>query len=88
MVLCAAVGYFGVRPMGRGIAWICCFGGCVAVMVFGGALIAFAKTQFRFGDRFWIIRIQSGPEHLLGYFRWGWRLFLGGAAFALLLMFW
>ncbi len=70
----------------RGTAWICCFGGAVAVMVFGTALIGFAKTRFRLGDRFWIIRIQSGPEHLVGHFRWGWRLFLCGAVLAFFLL--
>jgi hypothetical protein len=69
-----------------GTAWVCFLAGSFALMVSGAALILYAKMPAYRGGRFFIFGIKSVPEHLAGYYRWGWRLFLAGVALALCLL--
>jgi hypothetical protein len=46
---------------------------------FGGGLIGCAKFPVYRSGRFFTFGAKSIPEHLAGYYSWGWRVFLFGA---------
>jgi hypothetical protein len=65
-----------------GAAWIWMFVASFVLMSVGGGLIVYAKLpvfrsgRFKFG-------LKSVPEHLVGRYRWGWRVFLFGVILSL-----
>jgi len=61
-----------------GTPWICFFVASFALMLFGGGLIAYAKFPVYRRGRIFTFGMQSVPEHLRGFYRWGWRVFCFG----------
>ena len=57
-----------------------------ALMAVGGGLIGYAKLPVYRSGRFFTFGLKSVPEELLGFFRWGWRVFLFGAVLGLCLL--
>lgn len=69
-----------------GTPWIWFFVASFALMVMGGALIAYAKFPVYRGGRFFTFGVKSVPEHLQRLYRWGWRVFLFGVVLSLCLL--
>ncbi len=69
-----------------GTPWIWSFVASFALMVFGGVLIACAKLPAYRSGRFLTFGLKSVPEHLQGYYRWGWRIFLFAVVLGLCLL--
>ncbi len=55
-------------------------------MNLGGFLIAYAKLPVYRSGRFFTFGLNSVPEHLRGFYRWGWRVFLFGVVLSLCLL--
>lgn len=68
-----------------GTPWIWFFVASFALMFVGGGLIGCAKFPVYRSGRFFTYGVKSVPEHLRGYYRWGWRVFLSGAVLSLCL---
>jgi hypothetical protein len=69
-----------------GAPWIWFFVLSFALMFFGGGLIVFAKMPVYRSGRFFTFGIKSVPQHLAGYYWWGWRVFLFGVVLGLCLL--
>ncbi len=69
----------------NGALWIRFFFASFALMLFGAALIAFAKLPVYRSGRFFTFGIKSVPQRLIGYYKWGWRIFLSGMILSLCL---
>jgi len=70
----------------NGAPWIWIFVGSFALMILGGSLIGYAKLPAYRSGRFFTFGVKSFPEHLAGYYRWGWRVFLSGIVLGLCLL--
>jgi len=70
-----------------GASWIWFFAASFALMISGGSLICYAKFPIYRRGRLFTFGIKSVPEHLAGYYRWGWRVFLFGVVLSLCLSF-
>src|SRR5579859_4312255 len=68
-----------------GTPWICILVASFALMIFGGALIGYAKFSVYRSGRFFTFGVKSVPEHFRGFYRWGWRVFLFGVLVSLCL---
>ncbi len=66
-----------------GTFWVVFFALSFALMLSGGALIGYAKFPDCRSGRFFTFGAKSVPAHLIGYYRWGWRVFLLGFILAL-----
>jgi len=69
-----------------GTPWICFFVASFALMIFGGGFIGYAKFPVYRSGRFFTFGAKSVPEHLRGFYRWGWRVFLFGVLVSLCLL--
>jgi hypothetical protein len=69
-----------------GTPWICFFVASFALMIFSAALIGYAKFPVYRSGRFFAFGVKSVPEHLRGFYRWGWRVFLFGVLLSLCLL--
>ena len=69
-----------------GTPWICLFVASFALMIFGGALIGYAKFPVYRSGRFFMFGLKSVPARLQSLYRWGWRVFLFGVALSLCLL--
>jgi hypothetical protein len=69
-----------------GTPWIWFFAASFALMIFGGSLIGYAKFPVYRSGRFFTFGVKSVPEHLAGFYRWGWRVFLFGVVLGLCLL--
>jgi len=69
-----------------GAPWIWFFVASFAIIVVGGALIAYAKLPVYRAGRFFAFGLKSVPAHLRSFYRWGWRVFLFGVVLALCLL--
>ena len=70
-----------------GALWIYLFVASLVLLFTGAALIAVAKFPAYRSGRFLTFGAKSVPEHLAGFYRWGWRIFIIGAVLALCLAF-
>jgi hypothetical protein len=68
-----------------GTPWICFFVASFTLMILGGSLIGYAKFPVYRSGRFFTFGVKSVPEHLRGFYRWGWRAFLFGVVLSLCL---
>ena len=68
-----------------GAPWIWFFVVSFTLLLVGGGLIVYAKFPVYRSGRFFTFGLRSVPEHLAGYYRWGWRLFLFGIVLSLCL---
>jgi len=66
-----------------GTPWISFSVASFALMIVGGSLIAYAKLPVYRSGRFFTVGLQSVPESLRGFYRWGWSLFLFGIVLSL-----
>lgn len=69
-----------------GIPWICFFVASCALMVLGASLIGYAKLPLYRSRRFFTFGVKAVPQHLVGVYRWGWRLILFGVVLGLCLL--
>jgi len=69
-----------------GTPWIWCFVAAFALMIFGALLIGYAKLPVYRSGRFFTFGLRSVPQQLLGYYRWGWRVFLFGVVLGVCLL--
>ena len=69
-----------------GAPWIWFFVASFVLMFAGGSLIGYAKFPVYRSGRFFTFGVKSVPEHLAGYYRWGWRVFLFGVVLSLCLL--
>jgi hypothetical protein len=69
----------------KGTTWICFFIASFTLMILGAGLIGYAKLPIYRSGRFLTFGINSIPEYLKRYYRWGWRLFLFGVILSLCL---
>jgi len=76
---------FFTRLTGATWVWLLIAG--FVLMFAGGGLIVFAKLPVYRSGRFFTFGLKSVPEHLMGLYRWGWRVFLFGVALSLCLLF-
>jgi hypothetical protein len=67
------------------LPWICFFVAGFAFWILGGGLIGYAKFPVYRSGRFFTFGVKSVPERLVGYYRWGWRVFLFGVVLSLCL---
>jgi hypothetical protein len=58
-----------------GALWIWFFVASIALMSAGGSLIGYAKFRVYRSGQFFSFGIKTVPEHLRGYYCWGWRVF-------------
>jgi|GEM_PF-2104892 len=70
-----------------GTRWICFFIASTVLLFLGAGLILYAKFPVNRSGRFFTFGVKSVPEHLAGFYRWGWRLFLVGVGLSLWLLF-
>jgi hypothetical protein len=68
-----------------GTPWICFFVASFALMILGGVLIGYAKFPVYRSGQFFTFGVKTVPEHLRGFYRWGWRVFLFGVVLSLCL---
>ena len=68
-----------------GMRWIWFFVASFALMISGGSLIGYAKFPVYRSGHFFTFGVKSVPEHLAGYYRFGWRVFLFGVVLSLCL---
>ncbi len=71
----------------NGTQWIYFFVASLGLQFSGGALIVYAKFPVYRSGRFFTFGARSVPQHLQGYYRWGWEVFLFGAVLGLCLLF-
>jgi hypothetical protein len=83
LVTSQVLGFF--MPL-NGARWIWFFLASSAFMILGGGLIAYAKLPVYRSGRFFTFGLNSVQEHLRGFYRWGWRLFLFGVVLSLCLI--
>ena len=83
-VLASQVLMFFMRLSGT--PWIWFFVASFALMTAGSGLICYAKLPVYRSGRFFTFGVKSVPEHLAGYYRWGWRVFLFGVVLGLCLL--
>ncbi len=69
-----------------GAPWIWFFVASFALLIVGGTLIGYAKFPVYRSGRFFTFGVKSVPEHLRGFYRWGWRVFLFGVVLSLCLL--
>ena len=69
-----------------GAPWIYFFIASFVLLFSGAALIVYAKFPVYRSGRFFTFGVKSVPEHLTGYYRWGWRVFLFGVVLSLCLL--
>ncbi len=69
-----------------GTPWIWCFVAAFALMIFGAGLIGYAKLPVYRSGRVFSFGLRSVPQQLLGYYRWGWRVFLFGVVVGVCLL--
>lgn len=69
-----------------GTPWIWFFVASFALMIIGGGLVGCAKLPVYRSGRFFTFGLKSVPKELLGFYRWGWRVFLFGVVLALCLL--
>ena len=69
-----------------GAPWIYFFVASFALLIIGGCLIGYAKLPVYWCGRLFTFGVKSVPEHLSGFYRWGWRVFLFGVVLALCLL--
>ncbi|MBI3874440.1 MAG: hypothetical protein HY300_00405 [Verrucomicrobia bacterium] len=91
-LICAIIGVLAGQILPffvnlNGASWIYFFVASGALMISGGALIAYAKFPVYRNGRFFTFGAASVPDQLTGFYRWGWRLFLFGAILSLCLLF-
>ena len=70
----------------NGKPWIYFFVASMVILFCGAAMIVYAKIPVYRSGRLFTFGIKSVPEHLVGYYRWGWRVFLFGVALSLCLL--
>ena len=83
VVLCQVLMFFFNL---RGEPWIYFFVASMALLVSGAVLIVYAKMPAYRSGRFFTLGVKSVPEHLAGFYRWGWRIFLFGIVLSLCLL--
>src|SRR5437899_8419930 len=66
-----------------GAPWLWFFAASFAFMILGGGLIAYAKFPVYRSGRFFTFGLKTVPQHLQGFYRWGWRVFLFGVVLSL-----
>jgi hypothetical protein len=69
-----------------GARWIYFFIASFVLLFSGAASIVYAKLPVYRSGRFFTFGVKSVPEHLVGYYRWGWRVFLFGMVLSLCLL--
>jgi hypothetical protein len=69
-----------------GAPWIWFFTASFAFMISGGSLLFYAKLPLYRSGRFFTFGAKSVPQHLAGFYRWGWRVFLFGVVLGLCLL--
>jgi len=69
-----------------GAPWVWFRAAAFALMVVGAGLIGYAKLPVYRSGRFFTLGLRSVPQQLLGYYRWGWRVFLFGVVLGLFLL--
>ena len=67
----------------KGAPWIWFFVASFVFLIFGGGLILYAKLPVYRSGRFFTFGLNSVPDHLRGFYRWGWRAFLLGVVLSL-----
>ena len=70
----------------RGERWIYFFSASAFLLIVGGSLIVYAKIPVYRRGIFFTFGVKSVPEHLVGFYRWGWRVFLFGVVLSLCLL--
>ena len=69
-----------------GAPWIYFFVASAVLLFSGAALIVYAKLPVYRSGRFFTFGVKSVPEHLVRYYRWGWRVFLFAVVLSLCLL--
>lgn len=69
-----------------GRPWIYFFIASMVLLLVGAAMIGNAKLPLYRTGRFLTFGVKSIPVGLVGYYRWGWRLFSFGVALSLCLL--
>jgi hypothetical protein len=77
---------FGFFMRLSGTPWIWFFVASFAFMIFGGGLIGYAKLPVYRRGQFFTFGLKTVPEHLRGFCRWGWRVFLFGVVLGFCLL--
>src|ERR1035437_7561573 len=70
----------------NGKPWIYFFVASMVLLILGAAMIVYAKIPVYRSVRFFTFGVKSVPEHLAGWYRWGWRVFLFGVVLSLCLL--
>lgn len=69
-----------------GAPWVCLLVASFAMLVVGAGLIGYAKFPAYRSRQWFTLGARSVPAPLVGFYRWGWRLFLLGAALGFCLL--
>lgn len=69
-----------------GKPWICFFMTSAFLLISGATLIVYAKIPIYRSGRFFTFGIKSVPQNMAVCYRWGWRIFLFGAALSICLL--
>lgn len=69
-----------------GSPWIWLLIVSFALMFSGGGLIGYAKSPAYRSGRLFTFGVKSVPQRFVGFCRWGWRLFVFGAALGFCLL--
>jgi hypothetical protein len=69
-----------------GKPWIYFFAASMILLISGATLIVYAKIPVYRNGRFFTFGVKSVPESFVGYYRWGWRVFLFGVVLSLCLL--
>ena len=84
VIVLAQVLTFFINLTGAPWIWFCV--ASFAPLTAGGCLLTYAKFPTYRKGKFLTFGINSAPEHLKGFYRWGWRLFLFGVVLSLCLL--
>lgn len=69
-----------------GMRWVYFLAASTLLLLTGAALILYAKLPVYRSGRFFTFGVNSVPQSLAGFYRWGWRVFLFGVALSLCLL--
>ena len=69
-----------------GTAWIWFLVASFALMILGGGLIGYAKLLAYRSRRFFTFGVKAVPEHLVGFYRWEWRVLVFGVVLGFCLL--
>lgn len=69
-----------------GTSWICFCAASFVLMICGAGLIGYAKFPVYRSSRFFTFGVNSVPDEMRRFYRWGWGVFLFGALLSLCLL--